>query len=88
MTLEVGGGGLDEVTVTVTELGVPVMLPSLAVAVYVVVTEGFTVKGLVGELFNATEPIPLSIVTDVALVDVHVSVADPLAAMDVGLADN
>ncbi len=72
-------------TVTVAELttGVP---PLLAVAVYVVVTEGFTVSGAEAELLRATVPIPLSIVTEVALVEVHVSVEDPPDAIDAGVA--
>jgi hypothetical protein len=76
-----GGGAL--VTVTVAEALI-VFVPFDAIAVYVVLTLGLTLF----ELFRPTEPIPLSIVTDVAFVDVHVSVVDPPAAMDVGLADN
>jgi hypothetical protein len=84
LTLE-GGGGLLTVTVAELTAGVP---PLLAVAVYVVVSEGFTVSGAVVELFGATAPIPLSIVTDVALVDVHVSIDEPPDAMDAGVAVN
>jgi hypothetical protein len=75
------------VTVTVAELttGVP---PLLAVAVYVVVTEGFTVSGAEAELFRATVPISLSMVTDVAFVEVHVNVEDPPDAIDAGVAVN
>jgi hypothetical protein len=54
----------------------------------VVVTEGFTVSGAEAELLRATVPIPLSIVTDVALVEVHVSVEDPPDAIDLGVAVN
>jgi hypothetical protein len=76
LTLE-GGGGL--VTVTVAEL-LTVALPFEAVAVYVVLTVGLTLF----ELFRATVPMPLSMITDVAFVDVHVSVDDPPAAIDAG----
>ena len=84
LTLE-GGGELATVTVAELTTGVP---PLLAVAVYVVVTEGFTVSGDEAELFRATVPIPLSIVTEVALVEVHVSVEDPPDAIDAGVAVN
>jgi len=71
------------VTVTVAKALIEVE-PFEAIAVYVVLTLGLTLL----ELFRPTEPIPLSIVTDVAFVDVHVSVVDPPSAMDVGFADN
>jgi hypothetical protein len=75
------------VTITVAELttGVP---PLLAVAVYVVVTEGFTVSGDEAELLRATVPIPLLMVTEVAFVEVQVSVEDPPDAIDAGVAVN
>ena len=60
----------------------------LAVAVYVVVTEGFTVTGDEAELLTATVPIPLSMVTEVALVEVHVSVENPPDAIEAGVAVN
>lgn len=85
-TLTLEGGG-ELVTITVAELttGGP---PLLAVAVYVVVTEGFTVSGDEAELLTATVPIPLSMVTDVALVEVQVSVEDPPDAIEAGVAVN
>ena len=69
-------------TVMVTELvtGVP---PLLAVAVYVVVTGGFT--GC--EPLRATVPIPLSMATDVAFVDLHVRAEEPPTVIDKGVAD-
>ena len=45
-------------------------------------------SGAEAELLRATAPIPLSIATEVALVEVHVSVEDPPDAIDAGVAVN
>jgi hypothetical protein len=84
-TLTLDGGGEGTVTVAELTTGGP---PLLAVAVYVVVTGGFTVSGDEAELLTATGPIPLSMVTEVALVEVQVSVQYPPDGIETGVAVN
>jgi hypothetical protein len=77
--LTVGAGG---VTVTVA-VSVAVPPGPVTVMVYVVVVSGVTER----EPFTATVPMPLSMLAEVASVDVQVSVDDPPDWMLAGFAD-
>jgi hypothetical protein len=81
----VGVVGMAAATVMVTG-EVAVVVEPEQVSVYVVVTAGETEIPVVLEV--ATLPMPLSILHDVALVDVHVSVEDAPATIEIGFAES